>query len=120
MGLMNIIGNIDIVNIIMYSGIAILFLLVIIIFYLIWRKLSRVIKAEKRIVDGKSIVKVECLVPIKKLILMDKVGEEEIEMVREDIKNGEKLEFVYPVSNENAVLKTEGDIKIEMKLKPKH
>lgn len=120
MDLTNIIGNTGIMNIIMYSGIAILFLLVIIIFYFIWRKLTKVIKAEKRIKNGKSIVKVECLIPIKKLILIDKVDEEEIEMVREDIKSGEKLEFIYPVSNENVILKTEGDVKIEMKLKPRH
>lgn len=91
----------------------------LILLYFVWKRFTSLVKFEKILKDGKSHVLVQAFIPVKKLTLEDVVGEEQISFVREGLKPGEKLEFIYPVSQGKAKLTVEGDENFTMEKEPK-
>ncbi|MBD3397870.1 hypothetical protein GF412_01830 [Candidatus Micrarchaeota archaeon] len=111
--------NIDIMGWALIGAFAFFALMVLlIIVYLVWKKGSGSIKFRKKIVEGKSEVLVQPFVNLKRIMVQDKVGGQNIVFVRENLVSGERVWFEYPASNTPARLTTEGDISVTMEAKP--
>lgn len=105
---------------ILLIGAFLLFALVIVIFafYFFFGKGSGSVRFEKRIKDGKSVVVVEPFLDLKRIIVQDKVGGENIVFVRENVPSNQKITFEYPASNTPARLTTEGKATLNIEAKP--
>ncbi len=102
-------------------GIFLFFVLVVglIMVYFLWKRFTSLVKFEKELREGKSHVLVQTFIPIKKMTVEDAVGGDPVVFVREDLKPGEKLEFIYPASQEKAKLTVEGEENFTMEREPK-
>lgn len=100
-------------------GAFLLFALVLVIFalYIFFGKAGSV-KFEKRIKDGKSVVVVEPFVDLKRVIVQDKAGGENLVFVRENVPSNQRVVFEYVASNTPARLTTEGKVNITIEAKP--
>jgi flagellar basal body-associated protein FliL len=109
----------DIVGILLI-GAFVLFALVILIlaFYLFFGKGASSVKFEKKIKDGKSVVVVEPFVDLKRVIVQDKAGGENLVFVRENVPSNQRIVFEYAASNTPARLTTEGKMSITLEAKP--
>lgn len=84
-------------------------LVFLIILYFLWRRFSALVKIEKTVQEGKSRVYFQTFIPIKRAVIEDVVGEEPIVFVKEDMKPGDKVEFIYPLSQNPVKLTVEGE-----------
>jgi hypothetical protein len=109
----------DILGIVLI-GAFLLFALVIAVFafYLFFGKGASSVKFEKRIKDGKSVVVVEPFVDLKRIMVQDKAGGENLVFVRENVPSNQKIVFEYAASNTPARLTTEGGANITVEAKP--
>ena len=94
------------------------FLLLLVVIYFVWKRGAGSVKFQKRIKDGKSMVVVQPFVNLKRVMVQDKAGGQNLVFVRENISSGEKVYFDYPASNTPARLTTEGEANITIEAKP--
>ena len=93
-------------------------LLLFLVVYFIWKRGAGSVNFKKRLKDGKSIVMVQPFVNLKRIMVQDKAGGENLVFVRENVSSGEKIWFEYPASNTPARLTTEGEANITVESKP--
>ncbi len=93
-------------------------LLLLVIIYFVWKRGAGSVKFKKILKNGNSIVIVQPFVNLKRVMVQDKAGGEELVFVRENIRSGERIIFEYPASNTPARLTTEGEANITMEVKP--
>jgi len=84
-------------------------LVAVLVLYFLWRRFSSLVKFEKTAQNGKSRVFFQTFIPAKRVVIEDNVDGEPILFVREDMKPGDKLELLYPLSQAQAKLTVEGD-----------
>ncbi len=94
------------------------FLVLALVIYFIWKRGAGSVKFQKKLKDGKSLVCVQPFVNLKRVMVQDKAGGENLVFVRENIASGEKVWFEYPASNSPARLTTEGEANVTMESKP--
>jgi len=94
------------------------FLLLLLVIYFVWKRGAGSVKFKKKIKDGKSMVIVQPFVNLKRVMVQDKAGGENLVFVRENVSSGEKVYFEYPASNTPARLTTEGEVSITIEAKP--
>ena len=78
------------------------FVIAIIVLYFLWTFNKKIIDYEKTIEDGKSKVTVKANRKIRKITLTDGRGRDEVILTRENLEQGETIEFIYPLSTEKA------------------
>ena len=102
-------------------GVFLFFLVIVglIVLYFVWKRFTSLVKFEKELREGKSHVFVQTFIPVKKMTVEDTVEGEPVMFVREDLRPGEKLEFVYGASQEKARLTVEGEENFTMEREPK-
>ncbi|GEM_PF-951216 len=91
----------------------------LIVAYLLWKRFSSLVKFEKVISGGKSNVYLQAFIPIRKATIEDNASGGTLVFVRENIKAGEKLEFVYPQSKSSAKLIAEGEENFSLEAAPR-
>ncbi len=94
------------------------FLVLILVIYFVWKRGAGSVKFKKRIMDGKSMVIVQPFVNLKRVMVQDKAGGQNLVFVRENVSSGEKIYFEYPASNTPARLTTEGEANVTIESKP--
>ncbi|MFA5412059.1 MAG: hypothetical protein WC350_01780 [Candidatus Micrarchaeia archaeon] len=85
--------------------------------YMFWKRFRSQVRLEKVAHEGKSKVTVQTFIPITRATIEDTVDGEPMVIVRENVKPGEKLEFVYPLSENVVKLTIEGDENFTMEEK---
>ena len=116
---MNMLANIDTTGWILLGIFAFFaFLAMLIIIYLIWKRGAGSVTFRKKIVEGNSLVLVQPFVNLKRIMVQDKAGGQNLVFVRENVMSGEKIWFEYPASNTPARLTTEGEIQVTIEAKP--
>lgn len=80
------------------------FVIVGILLYIFWKLSQPKLFFEKVLAKGKSKVIIKTGKPLKRVMLSDKANGEKLSFVRNDIKKGEALEFIYPASTDTAQL----------------
>lgn len=93
-------------------------MLFFLIAYLVVKRGAGSVKFEKRIKEGKSQVMVQPFVNLKRIMVQDKAGGQNLVFVRENVDSGQKIFFEYPASNTPARLTTEGEINVTTEAKP--
>lgn len=81
----------------------------VLIVFLFWKRFRSQVRVEKVAVEGKSVVTVHSFIPIARATVEDVVDGEPIVFVRENVKPGEKLEFIYPLSQNAVKVTVEGE-----------
>ncbi|MDD2655094.1 MAG: hypothetical protein PHC52_12420 [Syntrophales bacterium] len=89
----------------------------ILLLFLFFRRFRSQVRLEKVAHEGKSRVIVQTFIPIARATIEDMVDGEPMVIVRENVKPGEKLEFVYPLSENVVKLTVEGDENFTMEEK---
>ena len=102
-------------------GVFLFFVVIVglIILYFVWKRFTSLVKFEKEIKEGKSHVTIQTFIPANKMTVEDVVDGKPVMFVREDLKPGEKLEFIYPATQEKVKLTVEGDENFTMERGPK-
>jgi hypothetical protein len=93
-------------------------LLLVLIAYFVWKRGTGSVNFTKKIVEGKSVVRVQPFLNLKRIMVQDKAGGESLVFVRENVASGESVCFEYAASNSPARLTTEGEISLTMEAKP--
>lgn len=91
-------------------------IVVAIALYLLWRHLDTPISFEKIIKNGKSIIRIKTNRGLKSATIIDRANDEKITLVRNNIEKGTSVEFIYPTSQEEALVIIE-DSKGEQRFK---
>jgi hypothetical protein len=95
-----------------------LFILLLLVFFF-WKRSSSLIRFEKTAHEGQSRVFLQAFIPLEKITIEDMVDGKPIVFVRENLKPGEKVEFLYPLSQEPVKLTAEGEENFTMERKLK-
>ena len=79
--------------------------------YWMWKKTDSPAEDYKTIEQGQSRVHIRAHHDLKEVVVRDRAEKEKLTFVRSDVKKGEAVEFIYPVSMKNAhiVFRMNGD-----------
>ncbi|MBI5133510.1 MAG: hypothetical protein HZA83_02245 [Thaumarchaeota archaeon] len=91
-------------------------IVVAIALYLLWKHLDIPVSFEKTIKNGRSVLRIKTNRQLKSARVIDKANNEKITLVRNNIEKGTSVEFVYPASQEEALVIIE-DSKGEQRFK---